>query len=195
MRLVTSLLAGAAGLAAGAAPALATGQAKTVRGLVITSQPRTAAPGTAVKASRIIGQRVFVDARHGFALVDRNQAQYPAATADGGETWRTDGPALHVDAAQGPLAVTTVGALDRRTIFAYGAGNVVDVTTDGGRRWRRGLWGYGTPMAVVGNSQGDLVAFVDISGPGATPVSGPTWQYVSRDGGRSWHYTTRLGGS
>ena len=128
---------------------------------------------------------MFVDATHGFALVNGDQAQYPAATTDGGLTWRTDGPALHVDAAQGPLAVTEIGALNRRTIFAYGGGgNVVDVTTDGGRHWRRALWGDGTPMAVVSNFKGQLVAFVDLFGSGSS-ANGPTWQYVSRDGGRT----------
>ena len=47
---------------------------------------------------------MFTDGKHGFALAE-GQAQYPAATNDGGKTWKTNGPALHVNAAQAPLAV------------------------------------------------------------------------------------------
>ena len=52
----------------------------------------------------------------------------------------------------------------------------------------------GTPMAVVSNFRGQLVAFVDLFGSGSSD-RGPTWQYVSRDGGRTWHYTTTVDGS
>ena len=44
------------------------------------------------------------------------------ATSDGGKTWKTDGPALHLHAAQAPLAVVFIGALNRKTVFAWGAG-------------------------------------------------------------------------
>jgi hypothetical protein len=44
---------------------------------------------------------------------------------------------------------------------------------------------------VVRNGLGHLVAYVDV-GTGST---GPTWQYVSKNGGRSWNYDTTVGGS
>jgi photosystem II stability/assembly factor-like uncharacterized protein len=119
------------------------------------------------------------------------EAQYPAASSDGGRTWRTDGPALHLDAAQAPLGVADIGALSRQLIYAYGGSQSIDVTSNGGRTWRRALFD-GLVMSVVVNSSGHLVAFVDASG--ANSRTGPTWQYFSQDGGRSWHYTTFVGG-
>ena len=47
--------------------------------------------------------RVFANRLIGFALTDippRGGGTYPVATSDGGRTWRTDGPVLHVPAAQ-----------------------------------------------------------------------------------------------
>jgi hypothetical protein len=201
MRTTPFVLAAAAAGAAGTAFALPApapaaapaGQAKTVHGGVIARAPKTLAPGTRVPASQIIGQRVFTGAKRGVALVSRAQAQYPAVTADGGHTWKTDGPALHLDAAQAPLAVTQIGASGRRTVFAWGGGgNVVDVTTDGGRHWRRALWSFGLPQAVFVNGEGHLVALVDVAEGSA--VHGPVWRYVSRDSGRTWRYSTTLGG-
>ena len=61
----------------------------TVTGTLITRPARTLAPGTAVRSNELVGQRVFVDAAHGFALASVGQAQYPAATSNGGRTWRT----------------------------------------------------------------------------------------------------------
>lgn len=166
----------------------------TVRAQLITRFPRTLTPGTEASPRRL-GQRVFVDARHGFALFNGPQAQYAAATADGGRTWRTDGPALHVAAAQGPLAIADLGAINRRTIYAYGGAQAVDVTTDGGRRWWRSLFD-GETMAVVRDMNGHLVTFVDVPGrSGAGATRGPVVQYVTRDGGRSWHEDTTVGGS
>jgi hypothetical protein len=60
----------------------------TVTATLITRPGHTLAPGTKVSPSKIFGQRVFVNASHGFALVDTGQAQYPAASADGGKTWQ-----------------------------------------------------------------------------------------------------------
>ena len=161
----------------------------TVTGTLITRPARTLAPGTAVRSNELVGQRVFIDAAHGFALASVGQAQYPAATSNGGRTWRTDGPALHLNAAQAPLAVTQIGAAGRRTVFAYGSGQVIDATSDGGQHWYRALFN-GQPMAVVRNAQGHLVAFVD----GETGASG-TAQYVSKNGGRTWRLDSTVGGS
>jgi hypothetical protein len=161
----------------------------TVTASLIKQPPSTLAPGSRVRASALVGQRVFVDAGHGFALASVGQAQYPAATTDGGRTWRTDGPALHLNAAQAPLVVTAIGAAGRRTIFAYGSGQVIDTTGDGGRHWYRALFN-GLPMAVVQNALGHLVAFVD----GESGGSG-TSQYVSTNGGRTWRFDSTVGGS
>ncbi len=195
MRLVKSpMILGLAALGlAGAAPAVAALTApKTISASLITRPTGTLAPGTKIRSSSLfLGQRIFVDARHGFELADVGQAQYPAASSDGGRTWRTDGPALHVDAAQAPLGVADIGALSRQLIYAYGGGQSIDVTSDGGRTWRRALFD-GLVMSVVANSSGHLVAFLDAAG--ANSSKGPTWQYFSQDGGRSWHYTTFVGG-
>jgi photosystem II stability/assembly factor-like uncharacterized protein len=171
----------------------ATRPQKTVRGSRIARPHGTLAPGSTVGSAKLVGLRVFTDAKHGFALADVGSAQYPAATVDGGRTWKTDGPALHLSAAQAPLAVVDIGAAGRKTVFAWGTGQVIDATRDGGRHWYRALF-QGLPVAVVRNPRGHLVAFVD--GPaGGNGSRGVTWQYVSRDGGRSWHYTTTVGGS
>jgi hypothetical protein len=162
---------------------------KTVTATLITRGRKTLATGTTVRSSSLVGQRVFTDAGHGFALAGVGQAQYPAATSNGGRTWKTNGPALHLDAAQAPFAVTEIGAAGRRTVFAYGSGQVIDTTGDGGTHWYRALFN-GLPMAVVRDARGHLVAFVDGEAGGAA-----TWQYVSKDGGRTWRYDATVGGS
>jgi hypothetical protein len=154
---------------------------KTVKAARVTRRPGTLAPGSAVRAAAIVGQRVFTGSQHGFALASLASADYPVATADGGRTWRTDGPALHLHAAQGPLAVAFVGAASRKTLFAWGGGNVIDATSDGGKHWYRALF-QGSPVAVVRDLEGHLLAFV-------APFSGSSaWRYLSKDGGRTWHH-------
>jgi hypothetical protein len=185
-------LAGTAG--ANPRPAtVATGPQMTVTGSLITPPPGTLAPGSAVRARRIFGQRVFVTASRGFALAAVGSAQYPVATTNGGKTWKTNGPALHLNAAQAPLVVTTIGATTRRTIFAYGGGGqVIDATGDGGGHWYRALF-IGVPVAVAGDPAGHLVAFIDQSVGSIS--GGATFQYVSKDGGQTWQYDTTVGGS
>ncbi|HWD75892.1 MAG TPA: hypothetical protein VG371_12195 [Solirubrobacteraceae bacterium] len=180
---------GAVGAGASVAASVPAAGQKTVTATLISRGPRTLAPGTTVRPSNLVGQRVFTDAGHGFALASVGQAQYPAATSNGGRTWTTNGPALHLDAAQAPFAVTDIGAASQRTVFAYGSGQVIDTTGDGGKHWYRALFN-GEPMAVVRNAQGHLVAFVDGETNG-----GATWQYVSKNGGRTWRYDTTVGGS
>lgn len=158
---------------------------KTVTAMLITRQHGTLAPRTVVRSSTL-GQRVFTNANDGFALANTGGAQYPAATTNGGKVWKTDGPALHLDAAQAPLAVTSVGAASQRTIYAYGSGQVVDVTSDGGKHWYRALF-QGLSMAVVPGISRHLVAFID--------GNAATFQYVSKNGGRTWKYDTAVGGS
>jgi hypothetical protein len=153
---------------------------KTVKATLITRAHGTLAGGSKVRSGAVGGQRVFTDAKHGFALASVGSADYPVATADGGKTWKTYGPALHLDAAQAPLAVSFIGAVSRKTVFAWGGGQVIDATNDGGKHWYRALFTTGSPIAVVRDIQGHLTAFVgSLSGGGAT-------RYVSKDGGRTW---------
>jgi hypothetical protein len=150
-------------------------------------------PGTPVASTALFGGRVFANAETGIALANGSNAQYPAITTDGGRTWRIDGPQLHVDAADGPEAVGYVGALNTHTFFAYGS-SVVDVTTDGGRTWWETYLGDLVMAVVPGFFGNHLVAFVQqsVSNSGVNPAV--TWQYVSRDGGRHWRYSSALGG-
>ena len=104
---------------------------QTVTGSLITRPPGTLRPGHKVRASTL-GQRHFTSATHGFALAFASTAQYPAATTDGGKTWRTNGPALHINAAQAPLAVTIIGAANVKTVHATAAGRRMDTTSDRG---------------------------------------------------------------
>jgi hypothetical protein len=141
-------------------------------------------PGDIVSASQL-GRRVFVDSRHGFTLANSDEAQYPAASTDGGHIWRISGPALHVNAAQGPLVVNEVGALSRRIYFAAGGGEVVDATPDGGHHWYRAFFPGGLIGVVPSGNR--LIAIV------ASEDQGPsTLVYVSTNGGRRWHYEPSL---
>ena len=149
-------------------------------------------PGTAVSNSSLFSNRVFVNARVGFALANGDNAQYPAVSTDGGRQWRIDGPQVHVDAADGPEAVQFVGIAGPRTFFAYGS-STVDVTTNRGRVWWETLLGEQV-MAVVPSSAGELVAYVEQSVSSQRLNPAVTWQYVSGDGGRHWRYSTSFGG-
>jgi hypothetical protein len=184
-------VAGVSAASARSAVAAATPQ-QTITASRITRPRGTLAPGAKV-SSADLGQRVFTDAEHGFALASAGQAQYPAATTDGGKTWKTDGPALHIDAAQAPFSVVDIGVADLKTVFAYGSGQVIDTTGNGGKKWYRALFD-GLVMAVVRSSQGHLVAFIDGSTSGSGS-GGVTSQYVSKNGGRSWRLDTTVGGS
>jgi photosystem II stability/assembly factor-like uncharacterized protein len=181
---ITVAIAGSSSIAVSAAAtnkaATATKAPKTVTATKITRPPGTLASGTRVRPAAIFSQRVFTDGKHGFALASVAGADYPVATSDGGKTWKTDGPALHLHAAQAPLAVTFIGAVSRKTIFAWGGGQVIDTTNDGGKHWYRALF-QGAPVAVAQDLQRHLNAFV-----GSSSGTG-TVRYVSRDGGRTWH--------
>jgi hypothetical protein len=188
---VASITAGAAFTAAAAAggsahAATAPGSGlRTITARLLTVTPGTLRPGARVRQAEL-RTRVFVDARHGFALADVGQATYPAATSDGGHTWRTSGPALVVHAAKAPLEVSEIGAVSRRLYFAAGEAQAVDVTPDGGRHWYQALLPGGV-IAVVGRGVG-LVAVVE-GGESSPPTN---WVYVSTDGGRRWTYEEQL---
>lgn len=187
-----SVFVAASGAAAPVSAAAVTPQ-PTVTGTVIPRRTGTLAPGTKVKSSALFGSRVFTDGKHGFALAQVSQAQYPVATSDGGKTWKTDGPALHINAAQAPLTVLDIGAASTKTAFAYGGGQVIDATSNGGGKWYGALFN-GLVMAVVVGTRNHLVAFIDASAS-TSNSNGVIWQYVSKDGGHSWHYDTTVGGS
>jgi hypothetical protein len=180
-------LAGASSASSRASTA-ASGPQKTVKASVIKRRKGTLARGSAV-SSHALGQRVFTTDTNGFALASVGDAQYPAATFDGGAHWKTYGPALHVNAAQAPLAVSSIGAVNRRLVYAFGGGSVIDATNNGGKSWYGALFN-GEVMAVVHPIRGRLVAFID----GSSGKKGVTWQYVSRDGGRTWHFNSHVGG-
>jgi hypothetical protein len=174
-----AVLAVCCALPAGAAALVETSFGRTLVGQLITRRAGTLAPGTRVPA-RDVGKRVFLDARHGVALAGVGQAQYAVATVNGGATWRTSGPALHVAAAQAPLGVEEVGAASRSVYWAAGGGEVVDATPDGGRHWYRTLFAGGV-IGVLPQG-GRLVALI-------APLGGSqaaTW--ISTDRGRSWRY-------
>jgi photosystem II stability/assembly factor-like uncharacterized protein len=154
---------------------------KTVRATRITRQSGTLASGSHVGSGNIVGQRTFTTATRGFALASVSGADYAVTTTDGGKTWKTDGPALHLHALQAPLAVSFLSVVSRKTVFAWGGGGqVIDATNDGGKTWYRALFTSGSPVAVVHDLAGHLRAFVQ-SFPGSSTV-----QYVSKDGGRTW---------
>jgi hypothetical protein len=170
------------------------GQPKPPKKIVatrITRPAHTLAVGTPVKASSL-GQRVFVTATRGFSLAATGDAQYPAQTTNGGASWKTFGPALHLNAAQAPLAVTEVGAANARAVYYYGSGQAVDVTSNGGRTWWR-AFAPELSLAVVPGVSGRLVWIVQ-DGTGSSGERALTWVYESTDGGRVWHYTDAVGG-
>ncbi len=150
----------------------------------MSPRPGAVAPGTVVKSSSLWTNRVFANASDRFALVNEGSAQYPARSLDGGRVWRIDGPQFHVDALDAAEAVGYVGVLTPRTFYAYG-GSVVDVTTDGGRSWWEASLDGLVVAVVPGPKRDDLVAYArEQLSPALTS------QYVSRDGGRIWTYTT-----
>lgn len=153
---------------------------------------RLSAPGSVVRPSALFGDRVFLNTEEGVALANGDNAQYPAVSTDGGRVWRIDGPPLHVDAADGAEGVGSVGIIAPRTFFAYGS-SVVDVTTDRGRTWFETYLGEDV-VAVVPSYRNELVAYVEQSVSSQHFNPAVTWQYVSRDGGRHWLYSTEFAG-
>jgi hypothetical protein len=111
-------------------------------------------PGTVIHSPRFASTRVFFNAGHGFALIlTRAGVIYPATTATQGRRWKIAGPVFFTPTADGPDAVSTVTATPPRMLAAFGAGNFVRVSTDGGRRWWQTELGDET-VAVVAADRG-----------------------------------------
>ena len=188
---------GAAGLVAiavgmfavsGAAVAKKAGPPKTVTATLMKTRSGTLKPASKVNASKVGSPRMFFNSTKGFAMAQVGQAQYPVATTDGGKTWKTNGPYLHLDAAQAPLAVTNIGVGNQKTMFACCGGQVVDATGDGGKHWYQALLGD-TVLSVIAPGNGKrLVAVAQNGSSKATNLV-----YVSTDGGHHWKLNTKLG--
>ena len=193
--LATVLIVVGVGAASASAPraraAAAPSPPATVTAQLITRRAGTLARGTLVSAGDVSQQRAFLGAKHGFALANVDQADYPVATSDGGKTWRTSGPAVHLDAAQAPLAVTESGAATLHTFFACCDAQVVDATGDGGKHWWRAFLGD-VVIAVRARPSGELIALAQAAA-NSSGSQAATWVYVSHDGGHHWHYDAQEG--
>jgi hypothetical protein len=184
------LVAGAVGLFAlsGAAAAKKAGPPKTVIGALMKTRSGTLKPGSKVKASRVGSPRMFFNSAKGFGMARVGRAEYPVATSNGGKTWKTNGPYLHLDAAQAPLAVSNIGVGNQKTMFACCGGQVVDATGDGGKHWYQALLGD-TVLSVIAPGNGKrLVAVAQNGSNKATNLV-----YVSTDGGHHWKLNTKVG--
>jgi hypothetical protein len=192
-------------LGAGAITAVATASTGSVTGAAAASPPKLITAqlikssakgvlkrGAAVSSSRL-GVRVFPSASRGFALATVKNVTYPAATVNGGRTWKIDGPPFHLPAAQAPLVVTQVGAR-KNTYFAWGGpqgGMVADVSPDAGKHWWQASLG-GIVLSVAATFNGHLVASVQ-NPIGSKGLQTQNLVYVSKDGGRHWRLSTRFG--
>ena len=58
----------------------------------LRQRPHAVSSGSVVSSSDVFTDRVFANARNGFALANDGEAQYPALSTDGGRRWRIDGP-------------------------------------------------------------------------------------------------------
>lgn len=160
----------------------------TVTGTQMTRIADTLPAGSALATARLVTPRVFVTANRGFALAVVKGVTYPAVTQNGGRVWKTNGPALHLPAAQAPLVVTSAGAAKKNTFFAFGGGQVVDSTIDGGAHWYSAILGDVVLSCVATGTR--LTAVAQIAGAGNTAQ---TLVYVSTDGGQLWHLNQTLG--
>lgn len=148
--------------------------------------------GSAVGAG-FTGVRVFVNRLDGFAIADLPQAgdaTYPVATSDGGTTWRTDGPVLHIPAANGGAAVGQPGVAAPRIYFAWCAAcnDLIDITPDAGKHW----WAVRLPGQILSLTGGPYIhagLTAVVEGPTTDPRGrgASLWVYLSTNG-RRWRY-------
>ena len=142
---------------------------------------------------------MFANNTRGFALATTRAGEtYPAVTTNAGHTWRVNGPMIHIPAADAATGRRRrSGLTNGRTYFAWGGpfgGNVVNVTSDGGKRWYQTFLG-GAVLSVVSDGPHKLIAVAEGSTGGVGSSMAATWLYVSGDGGRHWRYTTGVNGS
>ncbi len=144
-------------------------------------------PGTVVAPANL-GVGVFADARHGFTLASIDYQTYPAATIDGGRTWRIDGPVLPIPVAPRPTAIGQPGVAGPETYFASEglAGiTVVEVTTDAGKHWWQAFLPGG--VVYVGAFDGELTAIIAVATGDPQRAGVQFWAYHSRSG-RRWDF-------
>ena len=131
------------------------------------------------------GRRVYVSARDGFTLVDVRGGLVPARTTDAGKVWQVDGPSLYIPGAAD--SANTINNFDAQTpslFYAYGGGNVVDITSDGGRVWRQAIF-QGLQVGVLPVQHG-LLAYVEYFST-AHPHKSSIRRFLTTNGGRDWH--------
>lgn len=145
-------------------------------------------PGTRV-SNRFAGTRVFANPRDGFAIGTPPRATgdtYPLATLDGGKTWRTAGPVLHIPAAQAAVDVTEAGTGGPHVWYAWGQGiTVVDVTPDAGKHWWQAF--FPGMVLTVYAEQGQCNRLIALIQPFTKRKQPPLWTYASANG-RHWTY-------
>jgi len=116
-------------------------------------------------------------------------ATYPAISTDAGNTWRIDGPLLHIDAAQGASVITNVGSLGADGAYYWGrGGNVVWVTTDGGSHWWLTGFSYGVHRVTASHGTLRTVALGEQLKGGKIE----SFLYASNDSGHTWELRGRL---
>ena len=120
----------------------------------------------------------------------RGGSTYPAISTDGGKDWRVDGPVFHQNAAQGALAVGSIGILGPESAYFWGAGgNAVRVTTDGGLHWQQTWFGAGAKIVSFDRGTMYAVAFGNEVDGGSTVER---FLYASTDSGEMWQLRGQL---
>ena len=153
--------------------------------IVRTMRAPQGQPSFGTQVSVHQGRRVYVNPRDGFTLLDLHEGLVPARTTDAGMTWRVDGPSLYIPgAADSANTIEDFDAQSPTLIYAYGGGNVVDVTNDGGRVWRQAIF-EGLQAGVLPVRHG-LLAYVEDFSTGRSQHT-TIRRFLTTDGGRSWH--------
>lgn len=160
--------------------------------LLETPVPYYLPAGTAVpKADIIVACPASGTVSFGLAfLLHRGGSTYPAISTDGGKNWRVDGPVFHQDAAQGPLAVASIGILGTNAAYFWGSGgNAVRITTDGGLHWQQAWFGAGVKTVSFDRGTMYAVAFGDEVDGGSTVQK---FLFASTDSGGTWQLRGQL---
>jgi len=116
-------------------------------------------------------------------------AIYPVVSTDGGNAWRVDGPQFYIEAADGPNATSSIGALGSDGAYAWGdGGNVIKLTTDGGTHWWEASWDNSLKELNVENGAMRVVELGSELADGLCE----DFLYTSTDLGYTWHLDNRL---